>query len=296
MYAAAVTPSRDDVYQMDISAALEVIDFLCERGIRGIALFGATGEFPHFSVEDRIRLAHLAIKRSRAPVLVNATHTSFADAVVIADHAQANGAAGLLLQPPYYFRYQPEEIREFFLRMADALNHQLPLFLYNLPAYGNAIPLEVATELLLSGRAADIKDSSGDWDYFSRLLEARRQKTFALLVGNDALLVRGRTAGADGVISGCACALPELLVALDAAVAAQKNERAATLARRLDEFLSWVDQFPGPLGVREALGVRGLKVGCRAVPLAAATERRAAQFREWFSGWLPVVLKEASET
>ena len=76
--AAAVTPSRPDSYQMDLAACLEVIDFLCQSHVRAIALFGATGEFPHFSVEDRVRLAHMAIKRSRVPVIVNATHSCFA--------------------------------------------------------------------------------------------------------------------------------------------------------------------------------------------------------------------------
>jgi 4-hydroxy-tetrahydrodipicolinate synthase len=293
--AAAVTPSRPDAYEMDLGAALEVIDFLSEHPIRGIALFGATGEFPHFTTEDRIRLANMAIKRSRVPVVVNATHSVFDEAEHIAEEAAASGAIAVLLQPPHYFRYGAGEIRECYLDFAQELGKQIPLLLYNLPAFNNPVPVEVALELLAAGLAAGIKDSSGDWEYFSRLLELRRKQPFTLLVGNDILYTKGRIAGADGGISGCACAVPELLTALDEAIAAGNDARMVRFCCRLDEFLKWVDAFPGPYGIREALVVRGLKMGVRAIPLSPETERRAAEFREWFQGWLPAVQVEIRE-
>ncbi len=290
--AAAVTPSRPDVYAMDLGSALEVIDFLCDHPIRGIALFGATGEFPHFTTEDRIRLANMAIKRSRVPVVVNVTHSVFDESERIAEEAAASGAVAVLLQPPHYFRYGAGEIRECFVDFSEELGKQIPLLLYNLPAFNNPVPVEVAVELLAAGIGAGIKDSSGDWSYFSRLLELRSERAFTLLVGNDILYAKARMAGADGGISGCACAVPELLTALDEAIVGCNDARVVRLCCRLDEFLKWVDVFPGPYGIREALVVRGLKMGVRAIPFSPETERRAAEFREWFEAWLPAVRKE----
>lgn len=292
--AAAITPSRADSYQMDLGAALEVIDFLNAKALRGIALFGATGEFPHFAVEDRVRLAHMAIMRSRVPVIVNATHSCFESATTIAQEAIGNGAAGLLLMPPHFYRYSAADIREFYLRFADEVGARVPILLYNLPAYNNQIPIEVAVELLTSGVVAGIKDSSGDWSYLSRLIEARKTKEFPLMVGNDNLLTRGRLSGADGVISGCACAVPELVLALDRAIVAQDDTALVNLTARLVEFIRWIEDFPGPNGVREAVAIRGLKIGRRAAPFAPSTERQMEQFREWFRAWLPIVAKEAS--
>ncbi len=286
-HAAAITASRPDSYQMDLAATLEVIDFLCERKVKGIAIFGATGEFPHFPVEDRIRLTHMCIKRSRVPVLVNATHSCLAEAVVIADHAASNGAAAVMIQPPSYFRYGAAEIREYLLRFIADVAGSIPVLLYNLPAFNNAIPIAVAQELLENGTAQGIKDSSGDWDYLCGLLESRRMREFPLLMGNDSLTARGRAAGADGCISGCACAIPELLVALDDATAAGDSARAEALAKLLDEFVDWVKGFPGPSALKEACAERGMKIGARAVPFSPDTERKATQFREWFRAWLP---------
>lgn len=291
--AAAVTPSRPDSYQMDLAACLEVIDFLCQSHVRAIALFGATGEFPHFSVEDRVRLAHMAIKRSRVPVIVNATHSCFEESRSIIDHAASNGAGGILLQPPSYFRYAAPEIRQFFVEMIEEFAGRIPILLYNLPFFNNAIPVEVACELLGSGTAAGIKDSSGDLGYFGELLAVRKVVEFPLIVGNDTVFVEARRRGADGVISGCAAAVPELLVSLDAAIVSGNELKIAELSLLLDEFIQHIGPFPGPMGIRECLSTRGLKMGARAVPFADDTERKAAELREWFTGWLPGMLLKA---
>lgn len=288
--AAAVTPSRPDSYQLDLAACLEVIDYLCRAQVRAIALFGATGEFPHFTVEDRVRLAHMVIKRSRVPVIVNATHSCFEESRAIIEHAAANGAAGILLQPPSYFRYAAPEIRQYFVDMLDEFKGRIPILLYNLPFFNNAIPIEVACELLRDGRAAGIKDSSGDLTYLTELLRVREKVEFPLIVGNDNVFVEGRRRGADGVISGCAAAVPELLVALDKAIVDWNELKVADLSLLLDEFIHRIDRFPGPMGIRECVSTRGLKMGARAIPFAEETERRAAELREWFTGWLPGML------
>jgi dihydrodipicolinate synthase/N-acetylneuraminate lyase len=287
--AAAITPSRSDTYQLDLAAALEVVDFLCSHHVKGIALFGATGEFPHFPVEERIRLTHMAVKRSRVPVLVNATHSCFAEARRIAGHAAEDGAAAVMLQPPYYYRYDAPEILQFYADMISELDGEIPILLYNLPLFNNALPIEVACELLSCGAAAGIKDSSGDWEYMWRLLGLRGQYEFPLLVGNDSIMVRARQSGADGFISGCAGAVPELLVALDDAIVEGAEHRVSELSPMLDEFLQQILTLPLPLGIRECLSARGLKVGAMPVPLSPGAIERAQALREWFKNWLPVM-------
>lgn len=292
---AAVTPSRGDSYSMDLGAALEVVDYLNDQKVRGIALFGATGEFTHFTVDERIRFAQMAIKRSRVPVIVNVTHSAFEAAERMAEDAAENGAAAVMAQPPHYFRYGAGEIREFYIDLVDEVEGKAPVYLYNLPAFNNPIPPGVARELLVSGRFAGIKDSSGSEEYLAALLDARTQADFNLIIGHDIIFTRGRRRGADGVISGCACAIPEVMLALDQAILAGNTAKADRLDARLQEFIVWIGHFPGPYGVRDALTVRGLAMGRRAIPFSPETERKSAEFLEWFRGWLPVVQKEAQD-
>jgi dihydrodipicolinate synthase/N-acetylneuraminate lyase len=291
---AAITP-RGKQGEADFGATLEVIDFLCQAGIKGIALLGSTGEFSGLSFDERSRLAYLAVKRSRVPVLVGVGHTTLDGAVSLGREAAAAGAAGLLAMPPLFFRYDQDDIREYYLRFADQVGQGVPIYLYNIPFFASELAPATAVELLQTGRFAGIKDSSGQYDYFEQLKALRNRQPFTLLIGNDKIFTRARTDGANGVVSGCACAVPELLLAIDRAVTAGNPEKAARLDAHLAEFITWLDRFPTPVGVRLAAAGRGLKTGPTAVPLSAAKLAAADAFREWLTGWLPGMLQDARD-
>jgi len=284
--AAAVTPHGKRGDEPDIGATLDLIDFLCKGGVQGIALLGSTGEFVNLNFDDRVRLVYLAVKRSRVPLLAGVSHSTLDGALALAREASAAGAAGLLLMPPYFYSYQQPEISEFYARFAMEMAHGAPIYLYNIPAFTSAISSETAMQLLDTGRFAGIKDSSGDWTNFEALRAYKQEHPFTLLVGHDGIFARARACGADGVISGIACAVPELLLSLDRAIARQDEAETARLDARLHEFLERFQQFPTPVAIKVALAVRGLKIGPPPVPLARETRVALEAFREWFRGWL----------
>lgn len=283
--AAAVTPHGKRGDEPDIGATLELIDFLCKAGVQGIALLGSTGEFINLSCDDRVRLVYLAVKRSRVPVLAGVSHSTLDGALALGREASAAGAAGLLLMPPYFFRYRQLEVREFYLRFAE-MNHGAPIYLYNIPMFSSKISRETAVQLLSTGRFAGIKDSSGDWENFQALNRYKKEHPYTLLVGHDAIFASARRAGADGVVSGVASAMPELLLALDRAIAQHDEAEAERLDARLHEFLERIDRFPTPVAIKAALAARGLKTGPPPVPLAPETRAALEEFRAWFKAWL----------
>lgn len=293
VYAAAVTPRREGSHEADLGAVLELIDFLGAAGVDGVALLGSTGEFLHLDPADRIRLIELAVKRSRAPVLAGVGHSTLDGAVELARAAASAGVAGLLLMPPHFFRYGQEEIREFCLQFVAAAGREARIFLYNIPFFTNEIEIGTALDLLSTGLFAGIKDSSGQYQYFERLQSLCAEKPFTLLVGNDCIFTRARRAGAHGIVSGIACAAPELVVALDRAIRENRPEQAGRLDTKLREFIVWHDRFPTPVAIKAAVAARGLNVGPLAAPLAPGTQQRLDEFREWFAGWLPEVRREA---
>lgn len=291
VYAAAVTPRREGP-EADLAAMFELIGWLGASGVSGLALMGSTGEFVHFTIEERVRLVSLGVKRSRIPVIVGVGHSTFDGALSLARAATDAGAAALLLPPPYFFPYGQEEILEFYRGFAREYRDGLPILLYNIPQFAPGLACETAIELLRSGRFGGMKDSSGDWEQFERLNAARRGRPGALLVGQDKIYLRARQAGADGVVSGCACALPELLLALDRAALSGRNEAAGRLDARLQEFIAWTGRFPPPIAIREATALRGRAVGVHAMPLGDAATARLEEFRRWFQEWLPATLEE----
>ncbi len=287
---AALTPRRAGETKVDSGAVLALLEFLASSGVEGVVLMGTTGEFTNFDVDERRRLIEQAVRNSRVPVIACVAHSTLDGALLLARAAVGAGAAALLIMPPHFFRYRQPEVKEYLLRFAAELKGAAPIYLYNIPFFTNELAAETAIELLSTGLFAGIKDSSGRWENFVKLRAARQRCGFRLLIGNDVLFTPARSAGADGVISGCACAIPELLVALDEAIARGDAERRERLDAHLHEFIAWVDSFPAPMAIREALSVRGLAAGPHAVPLSPEEQRRLAQFRTWFAEWLPQVL------
>ncbi len=286
----AVTPRRRHETSIDLAASLELLDFLSRAGANGIELLGAAGEFVHFALDDRRHMMDFAVKRSRAPLLVNVSHSTLDGSVELAREAAASGVAGVFLMPPYYYRYSQDAVFEFYRDFAASTDRDLPVCIENAPEF--TTPLEIATALALldTGLFAAIKDDSGSWDYFTQLRDHKTIRPHAILTG-DALFERARPAGAHGVVSILGCAVPELILAMDGAAAANEAARFDALSRRLREFMERLP-FPMPLGIKQALQQRKIDVGAPAIAPATGEKPQLDDFAAWFAPWLAQVRAE----
>lgn len=288
LYAAALTPRRVDSSLIDLASYWELLDFLGSRKLDGVVLMGATGEFVHFPLEERTKYLGLTVKRCRLPVLVNVTHSTLDGSLEIADAAARAGVAGILIMPPYFFRYDQAQIRLWFEQFAKEKPKKLPALLYNIPVFSNPLDPGTAAALLESGCYSGIKDSSGEWGFFTAVRDRIAGRESSFLVGNDRLIARAGMEGAHGAVSGIACAVPELLVALQHSIKANDTASIAKFDARLNEFIDRIDALPTPIGIREALRYRDLNVGPSALPVDTR------EFAEWFKPWLRTVLAECS--
>ena len=110
-----------------------------------------------------------------------------------------------------------------------------------------------------------------------------------MAIGNDVAFTAGRQAGANGVISGVACALPELMCGLEAAIRAKDAALVARLESRLQECLTWLNKYPVPMALKRALKLRGMAMGPDALPMGDAF----APFDAWFPGFLASIQRES---
>ncbi len=155
--------------------------------------------------------------------------------------------------------------------------------LYNLPTF--TMPLEPSTTLeLLAGskKIVGIKDSSGDLDTVRLLTELMPEAN--RVIGNDGALYAALAEElCDGVVSGVASVLPELMLALyGAAAQSPLSERALTLKLSLDAFLGWLGRFPVPWGLKIIAAERGLAPLDLPLPMSPRRAAEAVQFMEWF--------------
>ena len=269
--AAAITPRRGLTPDPEATAGLA--DFLASKGVAGIVLFGSTGEFVHFDVEARAELTREIVKRATVPILSNVSHSTFDGTVALARRALADGATAAVVMPPYYFRYNQPQLRDFYMRLGDAVEG--PLSLYNIPLFTSELARETARALLATGRFCALKDSSGDNSYLESLLGTPNVK---LYVGNDPSYRKLKAQGVDGAVSGIASVAPDLMLAID-----RGNPDAEAL---LHQFIRWFGKFPIPVAIGQALEVRCGFPCPAAVPVEGP---ELDQFRAWTKEWIQEV-------
>ncbi len=261
VYAALGTPRRPQSREADAGALLDYLDLVVQAGVDGLVLFGSTGEFIHFDNDERMRVIALAIRRSRVPVLVNVSHSTLEGAVELTENAVSAGAAGVLLMPPYYYRYNDYQLRSFFYEFVKEVDKETPRYLYNIPSCTNPISPGLACELLQSEAFTGIKDSSLDPTLFSALVALRARHPFRFLMGHEAWHLKGREAGADGVISGISAALPELPVAIDRAILNRTIGASRTAACPCNRISGMARQVSGHSGNKAVRGASRLAFG-----------------------------------
>ena len=286
LFAAVPTPIHDDG-RVDASTFDRLVDFLVERGVSGICIAGATGEYPHFEVADRKALIRRAAARvpSGRSLLVGIGAPSMRLAIELGEAAMNAGSRALLLPMPMFFRYEQQDLEAYCAGVSRAL--RAPCLLYNLPTITNGLERSTIVKLLRTeANIAGIKDSSGDAANLSALAGERGREPWSLLVGDDRLLLSGLQAGWDGAISGIAGFCPELPVAIHRSAITNQTNEAARLQGLLDELTSRLMIFPAPWGIRIGLAARGYPTGPLPLPVTAGRQQQIADFTAWLQDWL----------
>ena len=136
-YTVTVTPFTADGAGVDLAAWTRFLDWQLEVGVPGIIVLGSTGEFLTVSDEERTQLVETAVSHigGRIPVLVGTMNAHTPNAVRYSREAEALGADGLMIIPPYYYTPTEDEIFGYYRAICDAVS--LPIMLYNNPVTSN---------------------------------------------------------------------------------------------------------------------------------------------------------------
>ena len=248
--AAASTPLRDGGAKLDEAAFLPYADFLAGAGLDGLLAFGTNGEAVLLSVDERRHGLELWLDAVGGRMLV-AAHCgaqTTADTVALAAHAAEAGADAVAVIGPPYFRLDAAAQRAHLLAAAAACA-PLPFYVYEFAATaGYAFdPSMLARLREEADNVAGMKVSDTPWDAFERyLLEG-----FDVFVGPEALIHRGREAGAIGAVSALASAFPE-------EVAAVVRDPTEAGAARLAALREHIESFPRHAALKRVAGWKGV--------------------------------------
>jgi dihydrodipicolinate synthase/N-acetylneuraminate lyase len=253
--------------ELDLESQRRCVDFMIDAGSDGLCILANFSE--QFLLADderevltRTILDHVA---GRVPVIVTTSHFSTRVCAERSRRAQAQGAAMLMVMPPYHgatFRVPEAQIHAFYARLSDAV--EIPIMIQDAPAAGT--PLSAA---FLARMAAEIEhvgyfkiETAGAAAKLRELIQLGGAAIEGPWDGEEAItLLPDLEAGATGAMTGGG--YPDgLRPILDAWRAGRRDEAIARYERWLP-LINLENRQCGPLAAK-ALMKEGGVIACEA--------------------------------
>ena len=260
VYSAQWIPTDADG-RIDRARLAAHVDFERRAGISGVLALGSTGEFPHFTLDERREaLATIAELAAPLPVIANVSDIRPRAAIDLGRHARTLGLAAIALMPPPFYPVSQADVLAYFLHVADAVG--VPVMLYNFPELaGNRIGLDTAAAFAERATMVAIKQSGGEFEYHRELVALGREKGFVVMSGADTRLPEAYALGAAGCIGGLVNIVPEIMVRIDAACRRGEPGDVGAEAEAMREIGRVLDRLTFPLNVAAGLEARGFDPG-----------------------------------
>lgn len=204
----AVLSVFDEKENFDEQGTRELIRYLLSFEIGGLYLTGSTGEAFLMNSEERMRQVEVVMEevRDKVPVVVHVGAMSTKASIELAKHAEQHGAAGISSVPPFYFKYNSDQIFNYYKDLAESTS--VPLIVYNIPLAGM-----MTVEQII--RLSEIENVKGIKYTGTALYEVTQIKEackpgFQVYGGCDELGSSNISLGVDGIIGSFYNIIPDL--------------------------------------------------------------------------------------
>ena len=271
-----VTPLKED-FSPDYETFERLVDFHVRTGATAISWPHHKAESHNLTIAERKKLAEAAIKavNKRVPISIHVSALALEDTFDLARHAQKNGADAIIAITPYFWKYPPEAIHDYFVELGTSID--LPLIAYNSPSYLDGIEFTGEITARLIQRLPNfigMKEASFNSEKFLEILRAAQplRPQFAMIAGVEYLLPSVSLGGA-GSYSSAGAICPNLCVELYESCVAGDWDRARKAQYKLSElWLLFRDQYPSSL--KGGCVIMGRPVGPTRPPLPTASPER----------------------
>jgi 4-hydroxy-tetrahydrodipicolinate synthase len=237
---ALITPF-DDNGKFQEGAFTKAFSILSQAGVHGFFIAGTTGEGPYLFTDEIVSMTSIAgeCKKADQFVCVASLRPSTGQVLREIEAFQKAGADFLVAVPPFYFRQSDETIITHYETIAA--NSSIPIIIYDIVQHtANYISPEVRRHLAKNKKFAGLKDSTGNFQNFSRCLLEKTDLTFKWIQGDDSLYAPSFLMGADAVVSGLANIDPKPYLKMYEAVLSGDRETILEVQRwifRISEII-----------------------------------------------------------
>jgi 4-hydroxy-2-oxoglutarate aldolase len=283
VFAPATTPFDPVTGEVDVISMRANVRRWMSTPLRGIVLFGSTGEGLLLDEDEKTRLTASTRELIDANRLLlcgtgaESTRATIRQTRMVAEA----GADAVLVQPPSFYKplMTPAALRDHYLAVADA--SPVPVLMYQVPPRFSGVELEpgLVAEVARHPNVVGIKDSSGDLRTLGALIDACRGGC-SVLAGSGALLYAALEMGAVGGILAVSLLMPQECADLVTAFEAERFGDAGRLQERIAPLHKAVIAEMAVPGVKAAMDALGMHGGAPRPPIQPLRNRDAGRMAD----------------
>lgn len=259
---AMLTPF-DENGRVNESEVRKLVNFLIDKGVSGIFPVASCGEYVHIDMSERKFLIDVVVDeaKSRVDIIPGTGATCYHQSIELANYAKEKGCSAIVLHGPYFFKNIEDAVEGHLRKVAESVN--IPIFVYNIPFFANEVTPYMVERLAYLPNIVGIKDSSGNMINVMNLLEMTRKvkPDFKVLVGVEEIMLPALLMGARGCMTATAGIMPEFMVGIWNAFTNGNLNAAYNLQFAILPLIREMKTFNFPQGFKEALDLRGIKMG-----------------------------------
>ena len=250
----------DENENLDLEATKKFTEFLLKFDIGGLYLTGSTGEGFLMSAEEREKSSQAVIEvaKGKVPVVVHIGDIGTKKSIDLAKAAEEAGATAISSVPPFYWRFNSEQIYNYYKDIAEAVD--IPMVIYNVPLAG-MMSADMIKDLSQIENIKGVKYTNSDIYQIPAIKEACGED-FMVYGGADELASSNLLIGVDGIVGSFYNLIPDLFIQINEAIANNEVKKAYELQKNAVRIINYLVAGGNMVaGIKAVLREAGINAG-----------------------------------
>lgn len=270
----------DEKGKPDVEGIKQLVEHNIEYcGVDGLYVCGSTGEnFLMDTDSKKIVLKTVAkTAKGRVRLISHVGSNVVEEVLMLADIAADNGYDAISAVTPYYYKFTPEEIKNYYFHIAD--HSRLPLIVYYIPLLTGAnLGRDDLLKLFDHENIIGVKYTSNDFYTLERIRVTRDD--ILIYSGLDEMLLSASVLKTDGAIGSTFNIIGHWAKQLFKAVSVNDLESAREIQSSINTIVDKLLATGLYQTLKEVLALYGIKTsGCR-MPMSQTTHKHREVAKE----------------
>lgn len=280
---AIITPFKKDL-SIDFNSLDKLVKHLIKGGVNYLVVLGTTGETATLNKDEKLAVLNCVIESAdnKVPIVLGIGGNNTYEVVNTIKNTDFTNIDAILSVAPYYNKPTQAGIYKHYKEISSA--SPIPIILYNVPGR-TGVNISAETTLKLANdfkNIVAIKEASGNFSQIMNIIK-NKPENFSVISGDDAITLPLIFAGANGVISVTANALPKEVSEMVQASLKGDHKIAKKLHYKIFNFSENIFLEGSPGGIKAALKHLSISEEFVRLPLEPVSRKTAKIITEEMS-------------